>query len=105
MSEIPQDYCCEKCGLRRCKLWREYESWCINLLCAECAGKDQKKDISQMDADGSMPGYFPGNRTTQIGWLIPAIPTLTDNKMKGYWGFANTPADRMKWWMNLPNKK
>lgn len=96
---VPSTYVCSKCGKAHVKLWRRYQSFNPELLCAECAGENQKKDISQMDANGMIPGEF--GLSDQLGWYIPAVP---DEEGVGYWGYTSVPETGVIWWKALPNK-
>lgn len=95
-------YKCSACGAKNCKLWREYQTFSPQLFCAPCAGKNQKRDISTMDADGRRltPEYewAHGQRSDQIGWLVPAV---TDED-GDFWGYTSVPSDRIAWWKSLP---
>jgi hypothetical protein len=68
------------------------------LLCVSCAGKDQKKDISTMDKTGMRIDDL-GQRTDQIGWLVPAVPT---DEGTTFWGYTSVPQDKVDWWQDLP---
>jgi hypothetical protein len=98
-----KDYKCSKCGAKNCKLWREYQTFAnqTELMCAPCAAKDQKKDISSIDVDGmrlcEIIGH--GQRTDQIGWMVPAVPTVEGDT---FWGYTSVPDDRCEWWRKLP---
>ncbi len=99
------DYVCVKCGARDCKLWRDY---CVMLnqvalVCATCAGTQEKRDVSGIDADGKIPDRWHGDygvRTDQIGNAVPAVPTA---EMDTYWGYTSVPPDRVAWWRALPS--
>lgn len=91
-------YKCAKCGAAGCKLWREYQSFHIDLRCAPCAGKDQGRDVSSMDENGMRlsPEYdwSGGRRTASIGWYVPAVSDGKGN----FWGYTSvTPEDAEKW--------
>ena len=104
---IPKKYRCEKCGATGYKLWREYQTFHPTLLCARCAAKSQKKSIRGIDQDGTMPSRPFGRpvkgmkyeRTDQIGWFIPAVPSETGD---GYWGYTSIPNAGVDWWRELP---
>jgi hypothetical protein len=49
---VPADYKCMECSATGCKLWREYQTFVPDILCARCAAKRGKKDISDMDSEG-----------------------------------------------------
>lgn len=92
----PPEYKCSLCGKTGVKLWRPYQTMCPDLFCAECAAKDQGKDISTMDAKGLRhDGRVP---TDTIGWLVPAVP---DEEGTGYWGYTSVPAEGVEWWQAL----
>ena len=93
----PAEYKCANCGATNCKLWRECQTVDPQLLCASCAAKDQNKDISDIDADGTRSGV--NGRTDQIGWYVPAVP---DEQGIGYWGYTSIPDVGVNWWKNLP---
>lgn len=93
-----KDYRCEGCGATGCKLWREYQTFDPRLLCAQCAGTDQGKDVSDIDADGTRAGRYTEHRTDQIGWYVPAVPC--DD---GYWGYTSVPDDAIARWKALPS--
>lgn len=101
-SRTPADYKCSKCGACKCKLWRQYQTFAnhIELLCVDCAGKDQDKDVSDLDEKGRrLDGDF--GRIDQIGWLVPAVPTEDGTT---YWGYCSVPPDGCEWWHGLPNR-
>jgi hypothetical protein len=99
-------YKCSHCGAAGCKLWRDYNTFLchLELYCVDCAGADQKKDVTDLDARGRRliaEEYGLGQRTDQIGWLVPAVPTA---QMDTYWGYTSVPDDRCQWWHALPNR-
>ena len=94
---IPSDYKCGQCGTTGCKLWREYQTCSPQLLCARCAAVDQKKDISDIDADGKI-GLEQRWKTDQIGWYVPCVPT---EESGSYWG-TSVPLAGCEWWRKLP---
>lgn len=102
--ETPKGYKCGRCGAAGCKLWREYQTFHPQVLCAPCAAADQKRDISTMDANGMRltPEYeWAGDsRSDQIGWYVPAIP---DEERVGYWGYTSVPDAAIAWWKALPS--
>lgn len=102
-GETPPNYKCGKCGATRCKLWREYQTFLEHqsLRCAKCAAKDEKKDISDIDAYGRYsldPKKRPGQKTDQIGWYMPAVPTEENDT---FWGYTSVLEAGCKWWDNL----
>lgn len=100
-QETPPNYKCGKCEATGCKLWRLYNTFLDFqiLLCAECAAKDQKKDISDMDESGIYTSKPCDMRIDQIGYYIPAVPTKENNN---YWGYTSVPEAGVEWWKNLP---
>jgi len=92
------DYRCSKCGRDNCKLWRQYQALACNvdLMCAPCAMDDQNKE-GIVEEDGKR--YTEYGSTDQIGWLVPAVPTVENDT---YWGYSSVPQDRVEWWKNLP---
>lgn len=100
-GKIPAHYVCAECGASSCKLWRPYQSFDVNLLCAVCAGKSQNKDTSGIDERGMIPCELLG-RIDQIGWYIPAVPT-EDKGMEAYWGYTSVPDPGCTWWTTLPS--
>lgn len=94
-------YCCTKCGKSGIKLWRQYQTFLdhIQLLCGACALTDQKLE-GPIGDDGRRPAEPGSERTTdQIGWLIPAVPTV---ELDTFWGYSSVPDDRLRWWRALP---
>ncbi len=99
-TETPPSYKCRNCGATGCKLWRLYQTFPHHqsLLCAKCAAKDQKMDVSDIDTDGKHGGEL-GGRTDQIGWYIPAVPTEENDT---FWGYTSVPDAGVRWWRSLP---
>ena len=100
-KETPPNYICCRCGAAGCKLWREYQTFLDHqtLLCAKCAGKDQKKDVSAIDAAGRYESGDLLGKIDQIGWYVPAVPTEQNDT---YWGYTSVPEAGCTWWRNLP---
>jgi hypothetical protein len=104
-ATTPKGYVCRDCGAKGCKLWREYQTFLNHqvLRCVDCAGKNQERDVSSMDADGRRlsPEYdfLRGQRSDQIGWLIPAVPTEEGDT---FWGYTSVPEPGVQWWRRLP---
>lgn len=99
-TTVPADYKCAECQATNCKLWREYQTFSPQLLCARCAAKDQGKSIDSIDDQGRRLSELPvQERTDQIGWYVPAIPTVD---LSGYWGYASIPDEGEDWWRRLP---
>lgn len=98
-TEVPKEYVCAECGATNCKLWREYQTFDPQLLCCDCAGKDQEKDVSTMDHRGMRDTDM--GPTDQIGWYVPAVP---DEEGLGYWGYTSVPVEGVAWWRSLPTR-
>jgi hypothetical protein len=98
----PPEYKCSKCGATGIKLWRQYQTFThhINLLCAADAMKAEKKKGVVGD-DGKRESEL-GDRTDQIGGLVPAVPTEEGNT---YWGYTSVPLKGVNWWKRLPTRK
>ncbi|MCX6744572.1 MAG: hypothetical protein NTX82_03540 [Candidatus Parcubacteria bacterium] len=97
-GHIPAGYFCSECGATNCKLWRRAYTFQPKFLCAVCAAKNQKEDITTIDRKGTIP-YKDGYRTDNIGWYVPAIPT---EDRRGYWTNASVPKLASLWWNRLP---
>lgn len=99
----PTGYTCSKCGINGVKLWRQSNTFAnhIKLMCADCASKDQKTDISTIGNDGfyELEDEGIGMLTDQIGDLIPAVPTIENDT---FWGYTSVPQDGCEWWYALP---
>jgi len=97
-QQTPSGYVCSACEARGVKLWRQYQTFAehIELLCAECALKDQKK-TGPIDDDGKRESN--GMRSDQIGWLVPAVPTEDGGT---FWGYTSVPESGVRWWRRLP---
>ena len=98
-------YVCSKCGAWDCKLWRQYQSFTIHLLCVDCAGKDQGVDVSDVDdkvaiQDTTFIKYH--QRTRTIKWLVPAVPVKGEDS---YWGYTSVPNEDLDWWYGLPTRQ
>jgi len=99
------NYQCTHCGAKGCKLWRDYNTFlcALDLYCVNCAGANQKKDVSEVRADGKRPfqvvegGHV--HYTDQVGWLVPAATTADGTT---FWGYSSVPEDRVQWWKDLP---
>ncbi len=98
----PPAYMCTSCGVTGCKLWREYQTCAdyTDLLCCDCAGKNQGKDVSTIDEKGLRQDDH-GCRTDQIGWLVPAVPTEDGTT---FWGYTSVPSEGCTWWRQLPTR-
>lgn len=95
LNGIPDYYFCHNCKMNRIKLWREYCSSYIKLLCANCAEENQKEW-----QENNWESGFKKGKGDQIGWFIPAVPT----KDKSYWGYSSVPYYACLWWKRLPVK-
>jgi hypothetical protein len=99
-EQVPANYICGECGVTNCKLWRQYQTGAPALKCAACAAVVQKKDISTLDDTGRRISSLDGNKTDQIGWYVPAVPT---EETGSYWGYSSVPSTGVDWWKNLPS--
>lgn len=91
------NYTCKECGASNCKLWRESYSSFVDLLCAECASKNQNKDVGDMDILGRRIADA-GGITYQIGIYVPAI--LLESG-KRFWHHGAAPMPAVEWWNKL----
>ena len=100
--KTPRNYKCTDCGATGVKLWRGWQDITFDpLLCADCAGKHENIDISEMNEQGTIP-HPDGpshRRTDQLGWFVPAVPTA---HVSGYWGYTSAPDEACAWWHRLP---
>ena len=94
-----RDYSCHRCAGSGLKLWRRYNQFLDHqrLLCAVCCGHESGEDVSTIDESGRRITEY--GRTDQIGWWIPAVPTVEGDT---FWGYASVPQDRVDWWRALP---
>jgi len=101
-SQTPSGYKCAKCGKSGVKLWRDYNTFLSynQLLCCDCAAVDQGKDIDDIDARGCRSSDL-GQRTDQIGWYVPAVPTQDGSS---YWGYTSVPQCGVDWWRRLSTR-
>lgn len=99
-GSIPSNYVCSRCGAKKVKLWRQYNTLAdhIELLCGPCALEDQDKE-GPIDGDGKRMDDIVGQPCDQIGWLVPAIP---DEDNYTFWGYTSVPASGVRWWRALP---
>lgn len=97
----PESYHCHTCKKHGCKLWREYQTCAdyTELVCCDCAGKSQKKDVSSIDKNGKIDTEY--GRIDQIGWRVPAVPTEDGTT---FWGYTSVPAEGCSWWYGLPTR-
>src|SRR4051812_46440117 len=87
-SLMPDEYACARCGARGCKLWRQPQTFTIELLCALCAATDQGAPIDGLTEYGTRPSEVrPGTMTNEIGKLMPAVPS--GDWDGGYWGYTS----------------
>ena len=104
-ATAPKKYRCTTCGVHGCKLWREYQVFAdhTELVCCDCAGKSQDKDVSAIDSEGCSPfdPKYPNMRHSSIGWRVPAIPTEEGDT---FWGFTSSPGPAVAWWQRLPTR-
>lgn len=96
-NKAPKDYKCSKCGKVGTKMWRQYNSFHIELLCVDDA-MDNQGVFYVFDKDGYYNDPQFG-KCDQIKWLIPAVP---DEECKAYWGYTSVPQAGVDWWRRLP---
>ncbi len=103
-GHVPETYKCHDCGAHGCKLWREYQTFNPDVVCALCAGKRQNKDVSRINEAGLLPWKMSGDDheilTDSIGWYVPCVPTEEGDT---YWGYTSVPEDGVDWWKKLPS--
>lgn len=101
----PAGYHCHTCKRHGCKLWREYQTCAgyTELVCCDCAGKSQSKNVSDIDERGCRTDYGGGHRsrTDTIGWRVPAVPTEDGST---FWGYTSVPQAGCDWWYRLPTR-
>jgi hypothetical protein len=88
-------YWCFGCRVEGVRLWREYSTVMPDLLCVDCAEREQ--------AAGHAPGWqspHARGEGDQIGWMVPAVPCPG-----GYWGYTSVPPEGIAWWESLPLRK
>lgn len=106
-SIAPANYVCDVCGATGCKLWREYQMFLDDqtLTCCDCTGRDQEKDVSDIDSAGLIgldpTLYGVGARTDQIGWRVAAVPNEEGDT---FWGYTSVPNAGVAWWKRLPTR-
>lgn len=105
LKVAPLEYVCSVCKAPGCKLWRQYQTFAkhIELLCIDCAVKDQGKELVEATPLGKVKfkradGHDVGS-SDQIGWLVPAVPCENDGT---FWGYTSVPIEGCVWWKNLP---
>jgi hypothetical protein len=92
----PAGYVCRGCAASNCKLWRGYNVICdIELLCCDCAAKEEHEDISDIDERGRSGGL------DQIGSFVPAVPTEEGD---AFWSYSIVPPNGCGWWYGLPTR-
>jgi hypothetical protein len=87
-QKVPRDYRCTTCGLRGYKLWRPYQTFHIELFCADCVEARAKAKLA------------PAALAT-IGWYVAAVPTVDAT---GYWGYTSVPMEGILWWNGLETR-
>lgn len=98
-GSAPKDYKCDKCEIHGVRLWRECTIMAslTELLCADCAEKDQAKNYEL-----GWKSSFSMGHGDQIGWLVPAVPLEGRDT---YWAYTSVPERGIRWWQSLPVKK
>lgn len=96
-------YACSKCGVHGVKLWRLYQSFATKceLMCGSCSLVDQGKS-GEIDDSGKRESDLGSDRTDQIGWRVPAVPTENGGM---FWGYTSVPESGVKWWRALPTNR
>jgi hypothetical protein len=94
------DYKCKVCKSEGLKLWREYCTFGISLLCAACVCKEQKIDEKSFDGDGLRKTSY-GTKTDQANCRVPAV----FDKDGSCWGYTSVPLDGYNKWKKLPTYK
>ncbi len=87
-QKVPRDYRCTTCGLRGYKMWRPYQTFNVELFCADCVEARTKEKLA--------PAAL-----ANIGWYVAAVPTLDAT---GYWGYTSVPLDGILWWNGLETR-
>jgi DNA-directed RNA polymerase subunit RPC12/RpoP len=94
-----EGYVCSKCGVTGIKLWRDYQTFPVELVCFKCSGDD--REITQ---DGYVKSIYCGMLTDQIvGSRVPAVRVKGTND--AYWGYTSVPEEDVNEWKALPNMK
>lgn len=93
----PEGYTCGDCGAHGVRLWRDFQTAMVAqaLRCAACAEQHQRK--------GRGPAWrspYSLGQGDQIGWLVPAVPTVEGNT---FWGYTSVPPEGVAWWKRLPS--
>lgn len=91
-------YECSKCGKTQVRLWRGYNDFSPELLCAKCAEAHEAK--RHCSTPGWISPYKQG-QGDQIGWHIPACPHPSPDS---YWGYSSVPQESIDWWLSLPEE-
>lgn len=100
----PAGYTCGSCGAHGVKLWREYQTFVDyqHLYCAKCAvAKDGRGGEVDEHGKWCAPDAKSQFKTDQIGWRVPAVPTVDG---KTFWGYTSVPRDGVAWWKRLPTR-
>lgn len=96
-GKTPDGYVC-KCGASNVRLYREYQTFLNHqeLSCTTCAIKEYNETHHKpWDPESS-------DRSSEIGWLVAAVPTEDGST---FWGYTSVPQDGVDWWDNLPVKE
>lgn len=82
-------YVCTKCSATGCRLWRQSHMFTeyIDLLCLDCAEKDQDKKKNR--------------ESDQIGMFVPAVPMEEGDT---FWSYGCVPTDLVLWWYKLAER-
>ena len=95
----PKTYKCSKCHVTGKKLWRNYQSCNVDLVCYNCSG-----ETNVIDDNGKVAGWATGVKTDQIyGSRVPAVPVF-ESELEAYWGYTCVPNDEVEWWRKLPSQ-
>lgn len=102
-----KNYLCSNCKVDGVKLWREWNTFADEtlLLCADCAVKHEKIEGRTVGDDGRIPDKHAGHlgqKTDQIGLLIPAVPYGDSDT---FWGYSSVPDEGVAWWKALPTRR
>jgi hypothetical protein len=94
---IPVDYVCSDCGATDCKLWRHCDYEKNQLLCVDCASRNQSIQVFDIDDQGERDHKY-GVPTDKIGIFLPAVPDGTGC----FFDYYQTPQVCFDWWRSLP---
>lgn len=92
----PENYTCRDCGAVGVRLFREYQTFIISLLCRACAKIEQGADDVWERETLEMVGRPP---VFEVKWRVAAVP---DEEGIGYWGYTSIPQRGIDWWLRLP---